>query len=206
MKQQNAVRPELAAIVAHAHDRVIGLKGDMPWHLPADLQYFKAVTLGCPIIMGRKTFDSIGRCLPGRDNLVISGSPPSEAGVFEEVSTKMPGTTLSWWSSPAAAAAAGLAKAKHNGARYCFVIGGGGIYGQLLEFCSVLFVTEIDLEVAGDTVFPDYVVNSNYAVDRSPAESKSWHETETVAGQRDEQNSLAHRFVVYRRSERPLPG
>ena len=67
---------ELVLVAAMARNRVIGDAGGMPWHLPADLKHFKAVTMGCPVIMGRRTFESIGRPLPGRTNIVISRFPP----------------------------------------------------------------------------------------------------------------------------------
>lgn len=74
---------KISMIAAMAHDRVIGLDNQMPWHLPADLAHFKRVTLGKPVLMGRKTFESIGRPLPGRRNLIISRNPGFKASGIE---------------------------------------------------------------------------------------------------------------------------
>lgn len=129
---------KIAMIAAMARDRVIGRDNAMPWHLPADLAHFKQVTLGKPILMGRRTFESIGRPLPGRRNLVISRNPdyaPSGVEVFPSVE--------------AALAAVGEVPE-------VMIIGGGKLYAQLLERTDVLYLTHIDLTVEGDTRFPDY--------------------------------------------------
>ncbi|MFL9592780.1 type 3 dihydrofolate reductase [Aeromonas schubertii] len=129
---------KIAMIAAMARDRVIGRDNAMPWHLPADLAHFKQVTLGKPILMGRRTFESIGRPLPGRRNLVISRNPdyaPSGVEVFPSVE--------------AALAAVGEVPE-------VMIIGGGKLYTQLLERADVLYLTHIDLTVEGDTRFPDY--------------------------------------------------
>ncbi|GAA3945393.1 dihydrofolate reductase [Allohahella marinimesophila] len=181
-------KPKLAAIVAHANDLVIGRDGQMPWHLPADLKYFKACTLGSPVVMGRKTLDSIGRLLPGRDNLIVSGHPRKVTGQFETQPTNQQ-TTESWWQDPFEAASAGLKRAAEARQDYCFVIGGGGIYEQLLPYCEALFVTQIDLDVAGDTFFPSY------------ASGTGWQLSELTEGQIDERNAYAHRFAIYTRSD-----
>ncbi|WP_376694963.1 dihydrofolate reductase [Wenzhouxiangella sp. EGI_FJ10305] len=124
-------------IAAMARNRVIGDEGDMPWHLPADLKHFKAVTMGCPIVMGRRTFESIGRPLPGRANIVISRSRPDVpqgivlAGSLEE--------------------ALKLADSER-----VMVIGGGQIYREALPRADRLELTLIDAVVTGDTVFPEW--------------------------------------------------
>ncbi|WP_416395709.1 dihydrofolate reductase [Allohahella sp. A8] len=188
MNDTSKQKPGLAAIVAHANDLVIGRNGQMPWHLPADLRYFKASTLGRPVVMGRKTLDSIGRLLPGRDNLIISSQPRKATGHFETQPTNQQ-TTESWWNDPVEAARAGLERAATAHQDYCFIIGGGGVYEQLLPYCDALFVTQIDLDVAGDTFFPSY------------ASDEGWQLSELTEGQVDEHNPHPHRFAVYTRTK-----
>jgi len=127
----------ISLIAALATDRVIGMENAMPWHLPADLAWFKRHTLNKPVIMGRKTFESIGRPLPGRLNIVISSQPGTHDGV-------------TWVNSiDAALAAAGDVEE-------VMVMGGGQVYGQWLKHANRLYLTHIDAEVEGDTHFPDY--------------------------------------------------
>jgi len=129
----------LSIIVAMANDRVIGLDNQMPWHLPADLAWFKKNTLNKPIIMGRKTFESIGRPLPGRHNIIISQTPRSSNNPL-----------ITWVSS--LVAAIDLAKNSEE----VFIIGGGNIYQQALPDVNRLYLTHIDTRLEGDTWFPDY--------------------------------------------------
>jgi dihydrofolate reductase len=125
----------LSLIVAIAKNRVIGFESKMPWHLPAELAYFKRVTTGHPIIMGRKTFDSIGRPLPGRRNIVVSRNKDFiAAGV--EVTHSLD-------------AAIALCNADNP-----FVIGGATLYHDALAKASRLYITEIDATPEGDTFFP----------------------------------------------------
>lgn len=127
----------ISLIAAMAADRVIGMDNAMPWHLPADLAWFKRQTLDKPVIMGRRTWESIGRPLPGRLNIVISSQPGDAEGV-------------SWVSSiDEALQAAGEVEE-------VMVIGGGRIYEQLLPRADRLYLTHIDAEVEGDTTFPDF--------------------------------------------------
>lgn len=127
----------ISLIAALAVDRVIGMENAMPWHLPADLAWFKRQTLNKPIIMGRNTFRSIGQPLPGRKNIVVS----SRAG--DDV-------RVTWVSTLEAALEAA------EGAAEVMVIGGGSIYQQMLPQASRLYLTHIDAEVEGDTHFPEY--------------------------------------------------
>ncbi len=127
----------ISLIAAMAADRVIGMDNAMPWHLPADLAWFKRQTLDKPVIMGRRTWESIGRPLPGRLNIVISSQPGDAEGV-------------SWVTSvDEALQAAGEVEE-------VMVIGGGRIYEQLLPRADRLYLTHIDAEVVGDTTFPDF--------------------------------------------------
>lgn len=127
----------ISLIAALATDRVIGMENAMPWHLPGDLAWFKRNTLNKPVIMGRKTFESIGRPLPGRLNIVISSNPGEHDGV-------------TWVTSVDAALAAA------GDVEEVMVMGGGRVYEQLLPKANRLYLTHIDAEVEGDTHFPDY--------------------------------------------------
>lgn len=127
----------ISLIAALAADRIIGMENAMPWDLPADLAWFKCNTLKKPVIMGRLTFESIGRPLPGRLNIVVSSKPGKAEGV-------------TWVTSlDDAINAAGDAEE-------IMVIGGGRIYAQMLARADRLYLTHIDAEVEGDTQFPDY--------------------------------------------------
>ncbi len=128
--------PILTLVVAHARNRVIGRDNTLPWRLPPDLQHFKRVTLGKPIVMGRKTWESLGRPLPGRHNIVISRNAGYEAAGATVVD-----------SLSAALAAAGDVE------EVC-VIGGAQIYEQALALADRIIATEIDADVAGDAWFP----------------------------------------------------
>ena len=127
----------ISLIAALAADRIIGMENAMPWDLPADLAWFKRNTLKKPVIMGRLTFESIGRPLPGRLNIVVSSKPGTTEGV-------------TWVTSlDEALQAAGDAEE-------IMVIGGGRVYEQMLKRAVRLYLTHIDAEVEGDTQFPDY--------------------------------------------------
>lgn len=131
-------KPIVSLIAAMAKNRVIGKDNQMPWHLPADLKHFKRVTMGKPIIMGRKTYESIGKALPGRLNIVISRNPDYKLDDSEVV------TSLD-------AALERVANASE-----VMIIGGGYLYSQTLSLANKLYLTLIDLDVEGDTHFPNY--------------------------------------------------
>ena len=128
----------LSMIAALANNRVIGKDNEMPWHLPADLQFFKKTTMGCPIIMGRKTYDSIGRPLPGRLNIILS----RDRSLFLE------GCTVVNTLESALLAA--------RGAEEVFITGGSHLYNKFIGNADRLYLTLIDAEFEGDTFFPDY--------------------------------------------------
>ncbi len=125
-------------IVATADNNIIGKDNDMPWHLPADLAYFKKVTLGKPIIMGRKTYESIGRALPGRRNIVISRDENYQKEGIDTVTSVEQALALV------------------DGVEEIMVIGGGAIYQHCLPAASRLYITHIKAAIDGDTRFPDY--------------------------------------------------
>ena len=150
---------KISMIVAMAEDRVIGLDNKMPWHLPADLQHFKKMTLGKPVIMGRKTYDSIGRPLPGRLNIVVS----------RDANLTIEGVTCVTCVEQALLAAKDFEEV--------MIIGGATIYDYFLPVANRLYLTFIDLKTEGDTRFPDYleqgrwetVTTEHYLVDEKNA-------------------------------------
>ena len=127
--------PRVTLVAAVGRNRVIGRDGGLPWHLPADLAHFKALTMGHTLVMGRRTWDSIGRALPGRATMVI---------------TRQPG-----WAAPGAVRAASLAEAlgQVRGPEV-FVVGGGEVYREALPLADRLVLTEVDASPEGDTFFP----------------------------------------------------
>lgn len=129
--------PLLSLIAAKARNGVIGRNNALPWHLPEDLKYFKATTLGHPILMGRKTFESIGRPLPGRTSIVISRNPDWQFA----------GCTV----VPSIDAALQAAAERDE----IFVIGGSELYSQTLPRADRLYLTEIHADFAGDAHFPE---------------------------------------------------
>ena len=153
-------------IAAMAKNRVIGQDNDMPWHLPADLQHFKAVTMNKPVIMGRKTFESIGRPLPGRRNIVISRNTDYTAAGIDVVTSPEAAISLVCESDEV------------------MVIGGGTVYQQFLKSADTLYLTFIDLDVAGDTQFPDYEQSAN------------WQVVEELYNQPDDKNIYGYKFVT----------
>ncbi len=160
----------ISMIAAMAHDRVIGKDNQMPWHLPADLAHFKRVTLGKPVLMGRKTYQSIGRPLPGRVNIVISRDPdfrPEGVVVCDSIE-------------------AALAQAESLGSNEVMVMGGGHIYAQCLSFAQRLYLTYIDATIEGDTQFPDY-------------QQYDWQEREREAYPADSRNPYSMSFVTLER-------
>ena len=127
----------IALIVAMAENRVIGRNNQLPWRIPADLRHFKALTLGKPVIMGRKTYESIGRPLPGRDNIVISADSGYQAEGCQVVH-----------SVEQALEAAGSCEE-------AMIIGGANLYRQTLENADRLYLTLVKAEPEGDTWFPE---------------------------------------------------
>ncbi|KJS13587.1 MAG: diacylglycerol kinase [Hoeflea sp. BRH_c9] len=168
--------PKIVLVAAHARNMVIGRDGDMPWRLPTDLKHFKAVTLGTPVIMGRKTFLSIGRPLPGRANIIVSRSGFAADGVETVASLK---------------AAIELARhhARQSGAAQVSVLGGGEIYAQAIDLADELVLTEVDADIEGDTVFP--------AID-----SSLWQKVSHSDPVKSEKDSHSVRFAVWRRRDR----
>ena len=132
------VTTRIYLVAAVAKNGVIGAGGNLPWHLPEDLRHFKKLTLGHPVIMGRRTWESLGRPLPGRDNIVVTRTTGYEA----------PGASV------AASLAAAIALC--SGEPVAFVIGGAEIYAAALALADGLVLTEIQQDFEGDTHFPQW--------------------------------------------------
>lgn len=140
MRQPEHEGRTIALVVAAARNRVIGRQGSMPWHVPGDLKTFRRLTMGRPIVMGRKTFQSIGRALDGRTNIVITRDPAFQAvGVTVAASLD---------------AALALANAAPSTDNSIMIIGGGEIYRAALPHADRVYMTEIAAEPEGDTWFP----------------------------------------------------
>ena len=165
---------DLAVIVAAARNGVIGSNNALPWHLPEDLRYFKRVTMGKPIVMGRKTFESIGRPLPGRTNIVMT-----RASNFAHEGVRVVHDL-----DAALALAEGLALIE--GCEELMVIGGAQIYAETLPRAARLYLTEVHADVEGDTFLPEI-------------DMASWSEVRREAFSAAGPNPYDYSFVVYER-------
>jgi dihydrofolate reductase len=123
-------------IAAMSTNRVIGSNNALPWHIPNDLKHFKELTTGHTIVMGRKTFDSIGRPLPNRRNIVVTRDHEFKAEGVEVASSFEKAMEMSFWN--------------------CFVIGGGEMYRQSMGIAEKLYLTIVNTETEGDTTFPEF--------------------------------------------------
>ncbi len=159
----------IAAIVAVAENRVIGKDGHLPWHLPRDLRYFKEVTTGHHIILGRKNYQDVGRPLPNRTNLVLSRDKNFEA----------PGCIVCSSLDEA------FSTARRAGETECFVAGGAEIYRMALPYCTRLYLTQVLAEVPGDVFMPDI--------------GKSWTLISENRAEADEKNRFSCLFQVWER-------
>ena len=134
-------RPRISIIAAMARNRVIGIANTLPWRLPEDLKHFKALTLGHHILMGRKTYESLGRPLPGRTSVVITRSQDLQ----------VPGCLVANSIAEAIAAC--------NNDNEIFFIGGEELYRQALDVADRIYLTEIQADFAGDAWFPEFDTN-----------------------------------------------
>ena len=170
----SAIKTPIALIAAVARNGVIGRDNQMPWRLPGELKYFKAVTLGKPVVMGRKTFASLGKPLPGRTNIVITRDKNFHAADVVIVET-----------IDAALMQADVI-AQRDGVDEIMVIGGGEIYRQTLAHAQILYLTEVQADVEGDAFFP--------AVDFS-----EWQRVKSETVQAATPESFAYVLAVYHR-------
>lgn len=157
---------KIALVAAMANRNVIGLHNQMPWHMPADLAHFKQVTLGKPVIMGRKTFDSIGRLLPGRRNIIISRQ---HAPVY---------LAADWVHSIDEALSLVADQPE------VMIIGGAELYKQMLPRADRLYLTHIEFDTEGDAYFPDYLLDP------------SWRQISCEKFTADSKNPHSYRFVL----------
>lgn len=163
-------RPVINIIAAVAENGVIGRNKALPWHLPDDLKRFKQLTMGMPLIMGRKTWESIGKPLPGRLNLVVTRQPDYVA---------QGGHTAS-------SLEAALQLAEASDAKEVFVIGGADLYRAALPLAARLYLTRVAAQPEGDTLFPDMNLSE-------------WHAARVEPHPADERHAHAFRFEVWER-------
>ena len=158
----------LSIIVAKAKNNIIGKNNGMVWHLSADLKHFKELTTGHTIIMGRKTFESLGRVLPNRKHIIFSQNKDLK---IKEENVQVVHSLLE-------------IQDLIEGKEEAFVIGGAMIYNFLMPYVDKMYVTEIDEEFEGDTFFPK--INTEV-----------WKETSRIKGPKDDKNNYDYDFVTY---------
>lgn len=161
----------ISLLVAMDRNHVIGSNNELPWHLPDDLRYFKEKTIEKTIIMGRKTFASIGRILPKRQNVVLTRSDiefPKEVEVIRDLET------VKEWSA-------------EQPDEEFFIIGGGDIFNQSLSFADRLYITWIDEDFTGDVYFPEFSIEED------------WTLTSKTKGPKNEENPYDYYYLVYDR-------
>jgi dihydrofolate reductase len=162
-------RPKISAIAAMSENHVIGDHNELPWYLPADLKHFKTLTTGHPILMGRKTYESIGMPLPNRTNIILTRNPDFKAPeclVVQSIEE-----------------AVERASTNHD---EIFIIGGADVYKQLLPTVDRLYLTIVHYTFEGDAYFPEI----------NPSE---WKESSRIRHEADDDNDYAYSFVIYDR-------
>ncbi|MBK9109389.1 MAG: dihydrofolate reductase [Saprospiraceae bacterium] len=160
----------ISAIVAMSSKRIIGINNQIPWYLPADLKFFKKMTSGHHLLMGRKCFESIGMPLPNRTNIIITRDPyyiVSNCIIVHSIEE-------------------GILLAKQNGEKELFIIGGGEIYNQSKHYWNKLYITFVDYNGEGDTYFPEI-------------ELENWELLSREEGTIDSKNLVKHHFDIYRK-------
>ena len=169
-----AANPKLSLIVARAKNGVIGREGDLPWRLPSDLKFFKATTLGKPVLMGRKTWESLPFPLPGRPNLVLTRDEKyqaSKAEVFRDIRSFV---------------GRGYELAGENGSEEVIIIGGAQLYELLMPYIERQYITQISEEVEGDAIFP-------------APDKKEWVLSSSRSGLKTEKDDYDFKFEVWDR-------
>jgi dihydrofolate reductase len=169
-QSDQAVTPRLVIVAAVAKNRVIGDAGRLPWRLPSDLRRFKTLTMGKPLLMGRKTYESIGRPLPGRETIVLTRDPAfaaKGAHIARDI-----------------ARAIAVAAACNSRGNDVIIVGGGELYRQLIDRVTVMHLTEVDLEPEGDAFFP-------------PIDPAQWTETAREAHPAGNGDEAPFAFVDY---------
>lgn len=176
----------ISLISAMGRNRVIGINNTLPWRLPADLKHFKQITLGKPVLMGRKTYESIGKPLPDRTNIIISG----------DSNYQIPGCSVVNSIDAALAAATGYEE--------IMVIGGAALYQQLLPRADRLYLTLIDENFNGDAWFPEYklIAPDHESTGNTDAlfQRAQWHEIERTDHAPDASNPYQYSFLILERT------
>ena len=159
----------ISAIVAVGQNNVIGSNNQIPWYLPADLKYFKKMTINHTLLMGRKTFQSIGRPLPKRVSIVVTRDLFFTASGVQVVHSIEEGLEL----------------ANENGAQELFIIGGGQIYKETIPYWDKIYLTEVDINIGGEVYFPEI-------------DLQDWELISSESHQPDEKNEYAYTFKVFK--------
>lgn len=162
---------EIVLVAAMAHNRCIGKDNQLLWHLPADFKFFKSLTVGHYLLMGRKTFESIGKVLPERTTLLVSRTPyPRQEGLvdFRTIDSA-------------------LDYALQKGENTIYVVGGGQIYEQCLPIAHKMYLTHVEAAIEGDTFFPNF-------------DQSQWVQKEVLVQPIDPKHSLGFRIVEYSKS------
>lgn len=168
---KNTSHPILSAILAMSENRVIGRNNQLPWHLPADLKHFKTITTGHSILMGRKTYESIGRPLPNRTNIIIT----------RNATLQIPGCLV----------VTSIEQALHYAKKEnkeIFIIGGAEVYAQLLPMTDRIYLTLVHGQFTGDAFFPEL-------------NKKEWKEVDRVDHSADANNAYPYSFIRLERAE-----
>ena len=168
----------LSLIVAVSRNGVIGANGKIPWHLPEDLKYFKRTTLGHAVIMGRKTYESIGKPLPGRRNIVIT-----RRGGLGFVDLHAVNTSLVVFQSPDASSSSledAIVLARETDPAP-FIIGGAAVYAEALPLVDRMYITEVHRDADGDVLFPAFDLSRWNEVSRTDTTECSWKILERVS-------------------------
>ncbi|KUG08456.1 dihydrofolate reductase [Solirubrum puertoriconensis] len=160
----------IALVVARADNGIIGRDNQLPWHLPADLKHFKQLTTGHPIVMGRRTYESIGKPLPNRRNIVVTRQTDWQVEGVEVAHSVL-----------------GALELARQTAEEVYVIGGAEIYRQALPAADTIYLTEVHHEAEGDTVLPDFKADT------------TWRETSRERHEPDEKHAYAYSFVTLQR-------
>jgi dihydrofolate reductase len=158
----------LSHIVAVSENNIIGAKNELPWHLPNDFKYFKNKTWGMPVIMGRKSYESLKKSLPGRINIVVTKKTnwhPDDVFVVNDIDDA-------------------IEKAKESDAREIFIIGGGEIFKQTINIVSKIYLTRVHATVDGDTFYPEL-------------DKEKWKLIDQQSFPADEKNNYAYTFEVW---------
>ena len=161
----------LSHIVAASENNVIGCKNELPWHLPNDFKYFKNKTWGMPVIMGRKSFESLKKSLPGRINIIVTTKTNLQSEDIFLVDN----------------IDAAIEKAEEGDVKEIFIIGGGEIFRQTIEIVSRIYLTRVHANIEGDTYYPE--------IDKS-----IWKLTSEQSFPADEKNNYAYTFEVWERN------